>query len=134
MVKLTQEVNYLVYYPSIVLAIIIFGRLPLFANWQWPWTLWVTLGLYLGSTVFAGDALRKTAEHMRSAVLERLNSSYGNGTRPSRAELKTIISKVEDERRGAFASLLAIPATKAILIPWFGFALTVVLDFLAKNS
>jgi hypothetical protein len=124
----TEEVARLVWYPLIVLAILIVARCSFFANWTWPFILVLTLGLTalwaIGSAIF----LRHAAEQLRTTAIENLQllrlTNY-SAIRKRKA-FDELITEIRSLKKGAFAPLREQPFIRAIVLPSGGLGLLAV--------
>ena len=121
--KRTEVVGTLIYYPFVLISLLIVSRLSVFDNWTWPVPLLIVIGLNGSYAAWSAFSLRKTAEKARREALRNLNDllvartaeGYGDG-----AEAKTAretISMIRAEERGAFAAISRHPLIGALLLP-----------------
>jgi hypothetical protein len=118
----TDIVSPIIYYPFIVLCLMILSRSPLFDNLGTPYQLMVVFGvsgLYAAACAFK---LRGVAERARGMALERfthlLVRAKGQGGAPSIAsQIEIMTREIESLRRGAFAPLTEQPVVRALLLP-----------------
>jgi hypothetical protein len=126
--KRTEEVARLVWYPLVILAILVVGRSSLFDNWTWPSALIVVFALNgiwaVGSAVF----LRRVAEQLRDVATENLQlerlRNYADQVR--RETFDELIGEIRSLKKGAFAPLSEQPFIRAILLPGGGLGLLAV--------
>jgi hypothetical protein len=124
----TEEVARLVWYPLIVLAILIVARSSFFANWTWPPVLILTFALNamwaIGSAIF----LRHAAEQLRTTAIDNLQllrlSNYADDSK--RQAFGELITEIRSLKKGAFAPLSEQPFIRAILLPGAGLGLLAV--------
>ncbi len=126
-----------VFYPALVLAIMIAARSSVFDAWTFPIGLIGILSL-LGATVVACAVfVRRTAHHARTRALARLRdaswklrASDGAGDPQRRTQLTVAIERIEALNDGAFAPLSQHPVVAAVLVPSGSFgALTLLESF-----
>jgi hypothetical protein len=118
----TDIVSPVIYYPFIVLCLMILSRSPLFDNLGTPYQLMVVFGvsgLYAAACAFK---LRGVAERARGMALERfthlLVRAKGQGGAPTIAsQIEIMTREIESLRRGAFAPLTEQPVVRALLLP-----------------
>lgn len=118
----TDVVSPVIYYPFIVLCLMILSRSPLFDNLGTPYQLLVVFGvsgLYAAACAFK---LRDVAESARSMALERfthlLVRAKGQAGAPAiAAQIEIMTREIESLRRGAFAPLTEQPVVRALLLP-----------------
>ena len=130
----TATVSRFVYYPFIILLLIIISRLHFFANWEWPIALVVVISFILLYALICSLQLRTAAEKARKRTIERLNTNLlrADDTRRRRA-IKKMIKDAEDFSQGAFAPLYKQPVVGSILIPWAGVGAAFILEFLTRS-
>jgi hypothetical protein len=129
----TEAVGALIYYPFIVLSLLIVARLSYFDNWTWPPVLVVTLSLHFALALYAAWRLPKVAREYRDKVLGRLKRRKRQAL--MRAEktpeaIDTMIEEVQSTHQGAFSNLWEQPAIRALLFPSGGLGLASLLQFL----
>ena len=106
--KWTDIVSPIIYFPFIVLCLMILSRSPLFDNLGTPYQLMVVFGvsgLYAAACAFK---LRGVAERARGMALERfthlLVRAKGQGSAHHRVmQIEIMTREIESLRRGAFA-------------------------------
>jgi hypothetical protein len=118
----TAVVSKLIYYPFVVLALLILSRLPVFDNWDWPLGLLLLMSVSSLYAIWAAFTLRSAAERARKQVLGRLRDRYltcvSGGKDPQRGTaLKELIEEVASVRTGAFAPISQHPVLGALLLP-----------------
>jgi hypothetical protein len=135
--RLTSSVYGLVYYPAIVLCLLIVARSEAFDNWGWPpgmtviFTLnaiWPLMSAFLLQTAASDarkDALGKIEENIRLAKIADDNDRMKS--------LKLLRKRIKEYREGAFTSYLDNPALKALLVPFTGAGVSHLLPFLTSN-
>jgi hypothetical protein len=124
----TEVVARLIWYPLIVLTIMIVARFSLFDNWSWPPSLLVVFALTaawaLGSAVY----LRRAAEQLRGAALDNLAllrlGAFTDEVR--RKTFEELIDEIRRLKKGAFAPLSEQPFIRAVLFPSGGLGLIAV--------
>lgn len=137
----TKVVGEVVYYPFVVFFLMVIARNSLFANWDWPVSLLVILGLNLVLAIGGALLLRATADNARDQALRRLTTrrlGYLVSKRPSdkaKAEvLAELIKQVKDERAGAFSLLSQHPYIRAILLPSGSIGIWLLLEYFARTA
>ena len=131
--KRTKAVGDLIYYPFVILSLLIVARLNYFGNWTWPPVLLVALSLHFCLALYAAWRLPKAAREYRDQVLARLK-------RRRRQDLMlaqrlpevtdTMIEEVQSTHQGAFSYLWEQPAIRALLLPSGGVGLATLLQYL----
>jgi hypothetical protein len=115
----THVVARLIWYPFIVLTLMIVARSSLFDNWGWSPGL---LAIYVINACWAlGSAilLRRAAEQLRGATLSNLQLSRvrGRAIEAKRATFDELIAEIRGLKKGAFAPLSDQPFIRAVLFP-----------------
>jgi hypothetical protein len=114
----TRVVARLIWYPLIVLTLLVVARWSVFDNWSWPASLLIIYGLNaawaLGSAVY----LRRAAEQLRTAALDNL-ALLRLGAFTDEVRRKTfdeLIVEIRSLKKGAFAPLSEQPFIRAVLL------------------
>ena len=115
----TQVVAPLIWYPLLVLTLIVVARASLFDNWTWPPSLvliYVITGTWaLGSAIL----LRRAAEQLRETALNDLRRFrlLGQESEAKRQTFDELIAEIRNLKMGAFAPLSDQPFIRAVLFP-----------------
>jgi hypothetical protein len=124
----TEEVARLVWYPLIVLTILIVARSSFFAHWTWPPVLILTFALNAAWAIGSAIFLRHVAEQLRVAAIDNLQllrlASYAD--KPKHKAFDELITEIRGLKKGAFAPLSEQPFVRAILLPGGGLGLLAV--------
>jgi hypothetical protein len=129
----TQVVGRLIYYPFIVLLLMIVARSSLFDRWSLPWELILVFGLNAAYVIGCAVALRSEAKKARQRVLDMMNQKLSEALESGedRVErIRLLIEEVEANREGAFRPLSEEPAIGAILFLLGGSGGLVLLEYL----
>jgi hypothetical protein len=115
----THVVARLIWYPFIILTLMIVARSSFFDNWGWSPGL---LAIYVINACWAlGSAilLRRAAEQLRGATLSNLQLSRvrGRAIEAKRATFDELIAEIRGLKKGAFAPLTDQPFIRAVLFP-----------------
>jgi len=142
----TRELGRLIYYPFIMLALMLVARNQMFAPWSWPWSL---LGIVLTSsliTFLCAFHIRRAAARVRDEAVEALQGiqiKYAagedvvykwkidlgeGGMKDCQAtnysvKIEGLIKELQAIKSGAYARLLQDDSVIAALIPALGAAL-----------
>ena len=131
--KRTEAVGGLIYYPFIILSLLIVARLSYFDNWTWPPVLIVTLSLHFALAFYAAWRLPKVAREYRDKVLGRLKRRKRQAlmlAEQTPQAIDTMIEEVQSTHQGAFSNLWEQPAIRALLFPSSGIGLATLLQYL----
>lgn len=124
----TEVVARLIWYPLIVLTLMVLARSSLFDNWTWPPMLLVIFALNVIWAIGSAIVLRRAAEQLRETAvdnLERLRlANYKD--RYKRKMFNEIIAEIRSLKKGAFAPLSEQPFIRAIIVPSGGLGLLAV--------
>ena len=124
----TQAVALLIWYPLLVLTLLVVARSSFFDNWTWPASLVlicaVTAAWALGSAIL----LRRAAEQLRETALNDLRRFrlLGREVAAKREMFDELIAEIRDLKTGAFAPLTEQPFIRAVLFPGAGLGLLAV--------
>lgn len=122
----TESVGVILYYPFIVLLVMIVARHNAIDNWSWNVPLLIVVTGALLVTVIAAATLRRSANIARERELERLRSVRANaiakgddGEALARVS-EDLITEVKELRQGAFGGVFQNPIIGALLVPASG--------------
>jgi hypothetical protein len=135
----TRSVTHLIYYPFIVISLLLLSRSAVFDQWTMPVS---TIVLSVGGAVVAlgcALALRLAAEASRRHALEVVKDALmrANARAPATPceatprQLELLQSRIENLRMGAFAPFWQQPLVKAVLLPFATLGGSTLLDYLA---
>ncbi len=124
----TEVVARLIWYPLIVLTLMIMARFSFFDNWSWPPSLLIVFSINaawaLGSAVY----LHRAAEQLRAAAVGNLAllrlGAFTNEVK--RKMVEELMVEIRGLRKGAFAPLSEQPFVRAVLFPSGGLGLIAV--------
>lgn len=125
-----------IYYPFILLFMMILARIPYFDAWDMPLGYSITYALLAFYALYCAVILQRAAQHAREHALEVLDGmlieAYHTGGEKSNVpeEIKLIIQSIKAIRHGAFLPLLQQPVVKVLLLPFGGLGLAL-LNYLA---
>jgi hypothetical protein len=129
----TESVGNLIYYPFLILFLLIVARLPCFDDWTWTPSLIVALCMHFAVALYAAWRLPRTATMYRDKVLGELRRIRRQALMLARREpdvIDTMIDEVESTHRGAFSYLWDQPAIRALLLPSSGIGIMTLIKFL----
>ena len=119
----TATVGELIYYPFIVITLLIISRIGMFDDWTWPVGLLLVLGGNGAFAAWSAWKLRSTAEHARQCALGKLNdiliarTAEGAGNQAEAQTARETIAMIRAENRGAFKAVSRHPLIGALLLP-----------------
>ncbi len=140
----TRVVGNLVYYPFIILALMIFARSKIFDNWDMPINLVIIFlsaaALILGSAFY----LRRVAEHARKNSIKKITGmkmalvcqlgSDDDTCKAMEKQIDLVLAQIQEIKEGAFQPLTHEPAFQALLIPFGSFGGVELLENLVLNG
>lgn len=120
--KWTAVVHPVIYYPFIVLSIMILARSLLFDNWYTPPPLLVVLCISALYAVACAFMLRQVAERARGSALERFTQLLirvrgDPDLEMLSGKIEIMIEEIKSLREGAFARFTEQPVVRALLLP-----------------
>ena len=113
----------MVYYPFIVISLLIISRSSIFDYWTWPLALLIIVSFNAGYAAFSVVYLRRTAESARQRSLKRLHdmlisyTAIGKGEEKEANTIREATALIQNEDRGAFAAISQQPLAAALLLP-----------------
>jgi hypothetical protein len=132
----SEAIGRQIYYPVIVLFLMIAARYPLFDDWKAPIGLVIVMGLSVLYLVSVAYLLRRAAERCRQDNLDRLwkklVSVTGQGAKaaPLKEQLEMLTREIMAIQRGAFRPLGQQPVLRAVLLLLGGSGGLVILQYL----
>jgi hypothetical protein len=121
--QLTERVGRQVYYPFIVLALMLVARSPLFDYWHTPVGLMLIFVLGFALAITCAIVLQRTAERARGVAIERMTRYLTHAKTkkgPSNAritQIEMLLDDVRNLRRGAFVPFMQQPLMRAVMVP-----------------
>jgi hypothetical protein len=116
----TRCITRLIYFPFLMLALLIVSRSPILDNYTFTPTLLIAQIIILVVVIGSVASLRLAAEQARSTAIEHLSEKViaARHANPNTAcQLEMLLNEVRDMRDGAFAPPLSQPIVKAVLLP-----------------
>jgi hypothetical protein len=138
----TKVIGQLIYYPFIILALMIFSHSKVFDNWDIPMGLVIGFLFAIALTLGSAFYLRRTAEQARKNMIEKISSmkialSY-QPNNPARVTMEKHIdlalAQIQEINEGAFQSFANAPAFQALLIPFGGVGSLMLLENIVLNG
>jgi hypothetical protein len=128
----TEAVAPLIWYPLIVLTLLLVARASIFDNWTWPLSLMLIFTLNSMWAIGSAGFLRRAAEQLRDSAISKLRLlRVKNFSIPGRAQIfDELIAEIRGLKKGAFAPLTEQPFIRAILYPSGGLGLLAVAQHL----
>jgi hypothetical protein len=133
-----EVVGRFMYYPFVILLIMIISRHWVFDRWDWPISLVLLFALSSAGVLFAGWLLRHSARRVQGRTLADLRSELvAARAQPNTVRigwLEQAITAISQERTGAFSPFTQDPVVAALLIPTGGYGAMELLIQLASRS
>jgi hypothetical protein len=131
----TEVVGRLIFYPFIVWFVIFLSRMRYFDNWRTPIGLAIVISMSAVLAWSCAFMLRRTAESIRTDVLERLSRKI-HAAKPRDQEhqesVQRLFEEVKGMRMGAFAPYYQNPLVQSLLVPLGGISGVSLLEVLWK--
>jgi hypothetical protein len=124
----TKVVAPLIWYPLLVLMLLVVARSSVFDNWTWPPSLVLIVGITGAWALGSAMLLRRAAEHLRETALNDLRKFrlVAQEDEVKRRTFDELMSEIRDLKTGAFAPLSDQPFIRAVLLPGAGLGLLAV--------
>jgi hypothetical protein len=128
-IRLIDAVTYvvatrLIYYPFVVLLVLVVAQNPLFDDWHWNTPLALMALFNAVVAVVCAVLLQSAAKGARSGALsaldELLRAAGGRADDAAREKLPRIRAEIEGTNTGAFAGFSQNPVVRAVLLPLVG--------------
>lgn len=128
----THEVGRLLYYPVLVILLMLLARSTYFDNWVMPQALALIVGINFLIALVSATQLNKTAKSAREEILDRLRvekmefSQAENTDKPvvSAGELKELMEQLSRLKLGAYQNILDQPFVRASFLLLGGLGVT----------
>jgi hypothetical protein len=133
--KRTKCITTLIYFPFVILALLVVSRSPLFANYHVNIPDVVTISLAFLIVIGCAIALRQSAEASRAYARRQLADQLivarnaNDGGRLA-AQLELLLKRVEELHEGAFSPLSQQPLVRAMLLPLGSLGGTALLEYI----
>jgi hypothetical protein len=120
----TKAIAPLVYFPFVVLALIVIARWDAFDNWDMPVGLLVVLTVSFSVCCFSAAFLQRTANRVRRRCIAQLQRCLlaRKGDKgdwlPTTAQIEQVTDQIRTLREGAFVPFLEQPFFRAALLPF----------------
>ena len=133
--KRTKCITNLLYYPFLIIALIVVSRSRLFANFDLSIPDLVTVGIGVLVVVACAVALRLSAEDSRKKACQRLNDQIAAARNLDDrgllvGQLEMVLRRIEEMRDGALRPPSQQPLVRAMLLPLGSIGGTTFLEYL----
>src|SRR6266542_591089 len=115
----TQAVAPLIWYPLLVLTLLVVARSSIFDDWTWPANLLLIYAITAAWALGSAFLLRRAAEQLRETALNDLRRFrlFGREVEAKRQMFDELIAEIRDLKTGAFAPLSDQHFIRAVLFP-----------------
>jgi len=126
----TAEVTRLIYYPVLIILLLLLSRSTYFDNWGFPEALGVIVGLNFIIALASAIRLNQAARWARSKMIDELRKEQLTQTasehmpKPTGPEVRELIEQLEKLHIGAYLRLWDQPTVRATLLLVGGIAIT----------
>jgi len=120
----TSAITPLIYFPFLLLALIVMSRWHMFDNWDMPIGLLVVYLASLGVASFSAWSLQRTGARVRKRCIVQLErcllARKGDSDEycPSVEQIEQMIERIRKLKQGAFVPFVEQPLVRAILLPF----------------
>jgi hypothetical protein len=135
--KRTQCITSLIYYPFLMIALLLVSRSRIFDDFTTPATLVITQAISVTVIIGSVFALRSAAEEARASATEHLASKIIAAKGAEQLDVKVanqlemMLTRIQNVRDGAFAPLSSQPFVKALLLPLLSYGGSVIVHMYA---
>lgn len=133
--KRTKCITTFIYYPFLIIALLVVSRSRLFANYGVSVPDFITMAIGILIVSGCAVALRLSAEALRAKGHRRLDDRIVEARKSADGErlagqLELMLRRVEELRDGAFSPFSQQPVVRAMLLPLGSFGGTALLEYL----
>ena len=141
----SDVINDLIYYPCVLITLLIASRWSMTDNYLWPPALLMAYGINATLTLYCAIRLPIEANKARATSLRQLRAKLfarrvaeASGPKPephaksSIIALEEVIRQIEHMDRGAFVGIWEQPVLRALLVPSSSAGLWALLEFLPR--
>jgi hypothetical protein len=120
----TNEVARLIYYPVLVILLLILSRSTFFDAWGLPQALAVVIGINILIALSAAVRLNLVAQAARADILDELRHEQlklesepaGDTQKPTPVEVRDLVDQLQKLRTGAYLGIWDRPVVRAFLL------------------
>ena len=131
----THVIARLIWYPLIVLTLMVLAHSSFFDHWTWPLSLIIIFALNATWALGSASLLRRAAEQLREAAISNLQllRVMSLDEEKKRRTFDELIGEIRGLKKGAFAPLSEQPFIRAIIFPSGGLGLLAVAQRLLES-
>jgi hypothetical protein len=130
----TDAVGKLIYYPMIVILLMLLARTSYLDNWGSPFAILLLIAINFGYAVICAVLLRRAAESARWIAVQRLVASRLTADGADVPRIDFTLRRIEEYRVGAFAPLSQQPVAQVLVLPSGGFGAWALIEWLMVSS
>lgn len=129
--KRTACIGSLIYYPFLLIAIIILSRSSVFSNFTLNYAIVITLGGSSLLLLLCALALQRSAESARDEAKRAFKDGISRAGENAdyTARITDLMTRVEAMREGAFTPILQQPLIRAVILPVASAGFTAITEF-----
>lgn len=128
----TAVISFMLYYPFIVLFLMVVARHTYFDRWDFPVSLMVIFGLNAAYALGNAIYLRRSAEEAKRTALTQLRAKLaGSGEPAKKPQIERMADLIDHRQEGAFLPFTQHPLFGAIALPTGGTGLVLLIEYLA---
>ena len=132
--RLTARIDYFIYYPAVLMALMLSARAHYWDNWDFPVGLMIVVGLSAVYVVASAVMLRSATEEARRLLLHELSKRQLAGLEPKTLQYLTQIKdRIAMLREGAFRPYTELPVFRGVALPSGAYWVVALIEFLADN-
>jgi hypothetical protein len=119
----TEQLNRCIYFPFVVLTLLVVARSPIFDNWRTPPAAFLIFLFAFLATLACAVVLQRAAARAKTIAVERMTEYLAQARgesslmKPHAAQLDMMLEEIGDARRGAFVPFLQQPVVRAFFVP-----------------
>ncbi|OQW35865.1 MAG: hypothetical protein A4E19_15520 [Nitrospira sp. SG-bin1] len=131
---LTARIDILVYYPAILIGLMLLARSGYIDNWHFPIGLAIVVGVGAAYVVASAICLRVASEDVRRQVMTELaERRLADLTPNSSQQIEQVMVTIRALKEGAFLPYTELPVFRAIALPSGAYGLFVAIELIANN-
>ncbi len=136
--QLAGTVNSFIFYPFIILFLIILSRSHYFDNWHYTPLLFIIIGFTAAIALLNAIRLRNMAVKARKYIVEKLDKNYRdsiiNKEEDSSIRIKLLTAEIKNLNSGPFLPLSQHPIVLSVLLPIGSIGSLYLIEYLASTA
>jgi hypothetical protein len=135
--KHSEVVGRLIYYPFLVMIVMLVSRIRYFDNWDLPLGLLIVILLGMAYAAYCAVILRRSAEQARRKAMKRLwkqethAKGQGDEAKHVAEQITLILGSIRSTRQGAFLPFFQQPLVQALALFFGGGGSLLLLEYLS---